>query len=83
MDIQRIIDTLERANHEHHSERDGIMSCLGVSYEEVGGGEWKYVEYPERCDCGAAKINAEIDAAIEELRNACPQHPLEPAHVAA
>lgn len=64
---QRIISVLERAKHEHHSERDGLMSCPANSYEQVEG-QWKYVDRPELCDCGASEINTAIDAMIAELR---------------
>lgn len=67
MDIQRIIDVLERAKHDHYSEPEGLTSCLGNKHEEVDG-KWQYVEYPELCDCGAVKINADIDALISELK---------------
>jgi hypothetical protein len=54
MNIPNIIDVLIRAKHEHYSEPEGLISCWSF-----GGGE---------CDCGADKINAEIDALILELQ---------------
>lgn len=63
----RIVNTLERAKHEHYSERSGLQSCPANSYEQVEG-QWQYVDRPERCDCGASELNAEIDALIAELK---------------
>jgi len=54
MNIQKIIDVLNRAKHEHYSEYEGLHSCWSF-----GGG---------KCDRGADEINAEIDALILELQ---------------
>ena len=54
MNIQGIIDVLDRAKQEHYSEYEGLHSCWTFT-----GGE---------CDCGADEINAEIDELILELQ---------------
>ena len=54
MNIQGIIDVLDRAKQEHYSEYEGLHSCWTFTGAE--------------CDCGADKINAEIDALILELK---------------
>lgn len=54
---ERIIATLERAKHEHYSEPEGLKDCDSL----LPNGPWP-------CDCGADKINAEIDALIAEIR---------------
>jgi hypothetical protein len=77
LDIQRIIDVLERSKQDHYSERSGLMSCPAMAYEEVRDtstgvefAQWQHVEHPERCDCGATKVNADIDALVAELKAA-------------
>lgn len=63
--LQRLLDLLERAKHEHYNERSGLTSCPMASNEfNAANG------YPlsDLCECGAKEINAEIDAMIEELK---------------
>ena len=64
---ERAIVLLEKCKQEHYSERSGLTSCPGNSYEQVDE-RWQYVDRPEKCDCGASALNAEIDAMIAELK---------------
>lgn len=58
---QEIIDLLERAKHEHYIDRsEGIFDCSARSYGKP--------DDDSKCDCGAAEINAELDAMIGRLR---------------
>lgn len=61
---ERIIATLERAKHEHYSEPEGLSSCEIFVWDCV---QRKTVPNGQ-CTCGAAEINAEIDALIAEIR---------------
>lgn len=64
---ERLIVLLEKCKQDHYSERSGLSSCPGNSYEQVSG-NWEYVDRPEKCECGASDLNAEIDAMIAELK---------------
>lgn len=58
--INRIIDVLERARHEHYDGGyEGLAACDAGRTPPI----------PDAiCDCGADEINLEIDKLINELR---------------
>lgn len=62
MDIARMIDILNRAKHDHYSERSGLMSCPATTANRPAPRD---TDAP--CDCGADEINKEIDEVIAEL----------------
>lgn len=64
---ERVIVLLEKCKQDHYSERSGLSSCPGNSYEQVDG-KWQNVDRPELCECGASALNSEIDAMIVELK---------------
>lgn len=56
--VQELIDLLNRVKHEHYNEPEGLISCPAANVAMP----------PGPCDCGAAEINAEIDAMIARLK---------------
>lgn len=55
LDIAYIIEVLERAKHEHYDGGyEGLTACDALAGRE--------------CDCGADKINLEIDTLIDKLK---------------
>lgn len=56
MDIQDVINMLERLKPEHYSEPSGIMSCMSVDHPGM------------ECDCGAENVIKEVDDFIEKLK---------------
>lgn len=62
----KVIAVLEKAKHEHYTDRSGLGNCDGIVWDKVKN---CYVEADfAECTCGAKAINDEIDAMIHELR---------------